>query len=72
MCIYMISKLGSSKFDDVRHFFTDPEFDLLLSAIQEGNSIAQMWADDKSNPKSVLLWDKANNVFYLSGDENNR
>ena len=68
----MISKISSNEYKNIKPFFTGPEFDLLLSAVQEGNSPAQIWTDDRYNPRSAFLWDKANNVFYLSGDENNR
>lgn len=58
--------------ESIQPFFIGPEFDLLLSAIQECNSPAQIWTDEPSNPASVFLWDQANNVFYLSGDAHNR
>lgn len=67
-----VSELRFHEYEIVKSFFVGPEFDLLLSAIQEGNSPAQIWTDDKPNPGSVFLWDKANNVFYLSGGEDNR
>ena len=65
----MVSELRFHEYEIVKPFLEGSEFDLLLSAIQEGNSPAQIWTDDKSDPGSVFLWDKANNVFYLSGDE---
>ena len=67
----MISELDFHEYGRVKPFFTGMEFDLLLSAISEGNSLAQIWADDRSEPSSIFLWDKANNVFYLSGEEGN-
>lgn len=69
---YRISKLKSNEHEIIKHLFIDPELAPLLHAIWEGNSLAQIWTDDKSNPKSVFLWDKANNVFYLSGNYDNR
>jgi hypothetical protein len=68
---YRISKLKSNEHEIIKHLFIGPEFALLLHAIWEGNSPAQIWTDDRSNPKSVFLWDKANNVFYLSGNYDN-
>ncbi len=65
----MVSELRFHEYGIVKPFLEGPEFDLLLSAIQEGNSPAQIWTDDKPNCGSVFLWDKANNVFYLIGDE---
>ncbi len=44
---------------------------MLFSAILESNSPAQVWVDDESEPQSVFLWDKANNVFYFLGREGN-
>lgn len=67
----MVSELAHHECDIIEPFFTGPEFDLLLSSIQEGNSPAQIWVDDTSRLNSVFMWDKANNVFYLSGDEKN-
>ncbi len=68
----MISELRLHEYEIIKPFFIGLEFDLLLAAIQEGNSLAQIWVDNKPNPQAVFLWDKANNVFYLSGDEDNR
>jgi len=67
----MIKGLDFHEYEKVKPFFTGMEFDLLLSAILERNSLAQLWADDRSEPSSIFLWDEANNVFYLSGAESN-
>jgi RimJ/RimL family protein N-acetyltransferase len=67
----MVTELVFHDYCLVKPFFEGPEFDLLLSAILEGNSLAQVWVDGKSEPESVFLWDKANNVFYLAGGESN-
>lgn len=67
----MLVELEFHEYGRVRPLFKGLEFDLLLPAILEMNSAAQMWVDDKFVPRSVFLWDKANNVFYLSGDESN-
>jgi RimJ/RimL family protein N-acetyltransferase len=67
----MVTELVFDDYCLVKPFFEGSEFDLLLSAILEGNSLAQVWVDDKSEPESVFLWDKANNVFYLAGGESN-
>ncbi len=67
----MVTELPFDEYCLVKPFFEGPEFDLLLSAILEGNSIAKVWVDDKSEPESVFLWDKTNNVFYLAGGESN-
>lgn len=67
----MVTELLFEEYCMVKPFFEGLEFDLLLSSILEGNSLAQVWGDDKFEPKSVFLWDKANNVFYLAGEESN-
>jgi len=67
----MVTELLFEEYCMVKPFFEGLEFDLLLSSILEGNSLAQVWVDDKFEPKSVFLWDKANNVFYLAGEESN-
>ena len=68
----MIAELECSEYETARHFFQGLEYDLLLPAMLEQNSPAQIWLDDRLKPKSVFLWDKANNVFYLSGDQRNK
>ncbi len=67
----MVTKLPPDKFNLLKPFFAGSEFDLLFSAVLEGNSVAQVWVNDGSEPESVFLWDKANNVFYLIGREGN-
>jgi GNAT superfamily N-acetyltransferase len=67
----MITELEFHEYGKVKPFFTGVEFDLLLSAILEGNSLAQIWVDDRTEPSSIFLWDEANNVFYLSGEGSN-
>lgn len=68
----MIAELECSEYETARPFFRGLGYDLLLPAILEQNSPAQIWLDDRSKPRSVFLWDKANNVFYLSGDQRNK
>lgn len=68
----MFTELEFHEYGKAKPLFRGIEFDLLLSAISEENSLAQIWADDKSEPNSIFLWDKANNVFNLSGDESNK
>ena len=67
----MVTELPPDKFNLLKPFFADSEFNLLFSAVLEGNSVAQVWVNDGSEPESVFLWDKANNVFYLIGREGN-
>jgi RimJ/RimL family protein N-acetyltransferase len=67
----MIAELTLDEYEKAKSFFPGLEFELLFSALLEGNSLAQIYVDNRSQPKSVFLWDKANNVFYLSGDESN-
>lgn len=67
----MIAELTLDEYEKAISFFPGLEFELLFAAVLEGNSLAQIYVDNRSQPKSVFLWDKANNVFYLSGDESN-
>ena len=67
----MIAKLTLDEYENAKSFFPGVEFELLFAALLEGNSPAQIYVDNRSQPESVFLWDKANNVFYLSGDESN-
>ena len=67
----MIAELTLDECEKAKSFFPGIEFELLFSALLEGNSLAQIYVDNQFKPKSVFLWDRANNVFYLSGDESN-
>ena len=67
----MIEELRLDEYEKAKSFFPGIEFELLFSALLEGNSLAQIYVDNRFQPTSVFLWDKANNVFYLSGDESN-
>lgn len=66
----MTTELPFDEYFLAKPFFGDSEFDLLMSAVLEGNSLAQVWVNEGSEPESVFLWDKANNVFYFAGVEN--
>jgi RimJ/RimL family protein N-acetyltransferase len=68
----MVSELTFHECGRIKPFFSGPGFDLLLSAIHDGNSTAQIWTDVTPDPESVFLWDQANNVFYLSGCAHNQ
>jgi GNAT superfamily N-acetyltransferase len=66
-----MEELKYTEYEKAKPFFKGLQLNLLLCSILEKNSPAQIWIDDSLKPKSFFLWDKANNVFYPSGYENN-
>jgi GNAT superfamily N-acetyltransferase len=45
--------------------FPGPQLRMAAASIVEGNTAAQLWISETDD--LLLLWDKGNNVFYLSG-----
>ena len=53
--------------EDVK-YFPGSQPGMVLASVVEGNTEAQLWyASQPNNNVVCLLWDKGNNVFYLSG-----
>ena len=49
-------------------YFPGPQLSMVLASVVEGNTEAQLWYTSQPDNNVVcLLWDKGNNVFYLSG-----
>jgi RimJ/RimL family protein N-acetyltransferase len=49
-------------------YFPGPQPGMVLASVVEGNTEAQFWyIPQPDNNVVCLLWDKGNNVFYLSG-----
>jgi RimJ/RimL family protein N-acetyltransferase len=46
--------------------FPGPQAAMVLASIAEGNTRAQLWTASGPEDDLYLLWDKANNVLYLS------
>ena len=66
----MAEEISLHKIGEYAHFFTDPQLDVVLSSIVRGNTRAQFWRSILSKGCIVyLLWDKGNNVFYLTGTQ---
>ena len=49
--------------------FSDPQAEMVLASIIEENTRAQLWVAAEPEDGLALLWDKGNNVFYLSGEQ---
>ena len=64
----MAEEISLSKIGEYAPFFSDPQLDMVLSSIAQGNNRARFWRS--ISPKGCivyLLWDQGNNVFYLNG-----
>lgn len=59
----MIRETPIAEIDNLTGAFQNPQTQMVLAAVIAGNNRAQIWRGDSG----VLLWDKGNNVFYLSG-----
>ena len=65
----MIEEISNNSLIDHVDDFSDPQAEMVLASVVEGNSEAQLWkATQPGHEAALLLWDKGNNVFYLSGD----
>ena len=60
----MLAEVNLAEIDVYSSLFRGPHLDLVLDAVAAGNSPARLWAD---GTRLALLWDQANNVFYLAG-----
>lgn len=65
----MIEEIPLKKIRECAQYFPDPQLEIILDSIAEGNTRAALWRSiQPQNDITLLLWDKGNNVFYLSGD----
>ena len=54
--------------EDYVKYFPGSQPSMVLASVVEGNTEAQLWYTPQPDNNVVcLLWDKGNNVFYLSG-----
>jgi RimJ/RimL family protein N-acetyltransferase len=64
----MIEEISKHQIEDHVRYFPGPQPGMVLASVVEGNTEAQLWhASQPDNSVVCLLWDKGNNVFYLSG-----
>jgi GNAT superfamily N-acetyltransferase len=64
----MIEEISKHRIEECVKYFPGPQPSMVLASIVEGNTKAQLWYTcQPDNHVVYLLWDKGNNVFYLSG-----
>lgn len=64
----MLEEISEHRIKDYVKYFPGPQPGMVLASVVEGNTEAQLWhTSQPDNHVVCLLWDKGNNVFYLSG-----
>jgi len=67
----LLEEIIPGQIEKIGDQFSDPQVSMVLASYREGNTRAQLWRNTK-NSKLYLLWDKGNNVFYLSGNSSSK
>jgi GNAT superfamily N-acetyltransferase len=60
----MFTELPPARAREVAPDLDGPQMELVLAAVEAGNSAARLWA---AQGGPALLWDQGNNVLYLAG-----
>ena len=64
----MMEEISKHRIEEYIKYFPGSQPGMVLASVVEGNTEAQLWyASQPENNVVCLLWDKGNNVFYLSG-----
>ena len=64
----MMEEISKHRIEEYVRYFPGPQPGMVLASVVEGNTDAQLWYTSQPDDHVVcLLWDKGNNVFYLSG-----
>jgi hypothetical protein len=64
----MMEEISEHRIEEYIKYFPGSQPDMVLASVIEGNTEAQLWYTSQPDNNVVcLLWDKGNNVFYLSG-----
>ncbi|HSG43300.1 MAG TPA: GNAT family N-acetyltransferase [Anaerolineales bacterium] len=63
-----MEEISKQQIDEYVKYFPGAQISMVLASVIEGNTEAQFWYAPQPDHNGVyLLWDKGNNVFYLSG-----
>ena len=63
-----MEEISDHRIEEYVKYFPGPQPEMVLASVVEGNTEAQFWYTHQPDNNVVcLLWDKGNNVFYLSG-----
>ena len=64
----MMEEISECRIKEYVKYFPGPQLSMVLASVVEGNTEAQLWHRSQPDNNVVcLLWDKGNNVFYLTG-----
>jgi GNAT superfamily N-acetyltransferase len=64
----MMEEIFECRIKEYVKYFPGPQLSMVLASVVEGNTAAQLWHTSQPDNNVVcLLWDKGNNVFYLTG-----
>ena len=64
----MMKEISQHRIEEYVKYFPGSQPEMVLASVVAGNTEAQLWYTPQPDNNVVcLLWDKGNNVFYLSG-----
>jgi GNAT superfamily N-acetyltransferase len=64
----MMEEISKQRIEEYIKYFPGSQSSMVIASIVDGNTQAQLWYTSQPDNNAVcLLWDKGNNVFYLSG-----
>ena len=64
----MMEEISKHRIEEYVKYFPGSQPEMVLASVIEGNTEAQLWYTPQPDNNVVcFLWDKGNNVFYLSG-----
>jgi GNAT superfamily N-acetyltransferase len=64
----MVKEISEHRMEEYAGYFPGTQAGMVLASVVEGNTEAQLWVTSQPDDHIFcLLWDKGNNVFYLSG-----
>lgn len=64
----MLKEISKHRIEEYVKYFPGSQPEMVLASVVEGNTEAQLWyTPQPDNDVVCFLWDKGNNVFYLSG-----
>jgi hypothetical protein len=67
-----IEEVSASSLSDYARYFSGAQPEMVFASVRAGNTAARLWVySGYDSEPGVLLWDKGNNVFYLSGSLHN-
>jgi GNAT superfamily N-acetyltransferase len=64
----MMKEISEHQIEEYVKYFPGSQPEMVLASVMDGNTEAQLWYTPQPDNNAVcFLWDKGNNIFYLSG-----